>query len=57
MSKLEYNKKMLNKRVFCITPSGGFYGFVIEVVDADTFKVKSDKGDDVLVDVFDIREV
>ncbi len=56
MSKIDYNRKMLNKRVFCLT-NGGFYGFVVDVVDENTFKVKSDKGDDVLVDVFDVREV
>lgn len=56
MSKLDYNRKMVNKRVFCLV-NGGFYGFITDVIDDETFKVKSDKGDDVIVSVFDIREV
>jgi len=54
--KIEYNKKMLNKWVFCLL-NGGFYGLVTDVLDEENFKIRTDKGEIKTVSLFDIRAV
>lgn len=56
LPKIEYNKRMLNKWVFCIL-NGGFYGFVTDILDDENFKIKTDKGEEKIVSLFDIRAV
>lgn len=53
--KLEYNKKMIDKRVFITLNSGGYFGTVTDIVDLERFKVKTDKGEDRIVEIYDIR--
>lgn len=55
--KLTYNKKMINKRVFVTLAGGGFFGTVIDVIDDEKFKVKPDKGEERVVEIFDIRSL
>lgn len=55
LSKIDYNKKMLNRRVF-IT-NGNYYGIIIEVIDDENFKVRTDKGEEYVVSCFDIRSI
>ncbi len=55
VSKLEYNKKMLNRRVF-IT-SGNYYGIIIQVIDDENFKIRTDGGEEYVVSCFDIRSI
>lgn len=54
LSKIAYNKKMLNKWVFC-TLDGGFYGLVMDILDAENFKIKTEKGEERIVSLFDVR--
>ena len=54
-TKLDYHKRMLNNRVFVV--DGNYYGVVIEVIDDEHFKIKSDKGEERAVNIFDIRAI
>lgn len=55
--KLEYNKKMLGKRVFVTSTIPGYFGVVLDVIDINHFRVKSDKGEENIVEIFDIRSI
>lgn len=52
--KIEYHKKMMGKRVFVIL-NGGYSGVITAVVDDEHFRIKPDKGEDRIVEIFDIR--
>ena len=52
---LEYNKKMINKRVYVTLKMGGYFGTVIDVVGSEHFKIKPDKGEEQIVEIFDVR--
>lgn len=54
-SKLYYNRKMLNNRVFVV--DGNYYGVIIEIINDEYFRVKSDKGEERIVNIFDIRAI
>lgn len=54
--KLEYHKKMVGKRIFVVS-NGGYYGTVSEVMDAEHFRIKPDKGEDRVVEIFDVRSI
>lgn len=55
-TKLEYHKKMLGKRIF-VCSNGGYFGVVIEILDEERFKVKLEKGEDRVVEIFDVRSI
>ena len=54
-SRLDYNRKMLNNRVFVV--DGNYYGVIIEIIDGEHFKIKSDKGEERAVNIFNIRAI
>ncbi len=55
-SKLEYHKKMVGKKIFVVS-NGGYFGTILEVVDDEHFKVKPDKAEDRIVEIFDVRSI
>lgn len=52
--KLEYNRRMIGKRIYVLR-KGGYFGEVVSVVNSETLEVRTDKGNLEKVDIFDIR--
>lgn len=56
MSKIEYNKKSIGKRVF-VTEEGGFYGLIIDVIGDSSFLIKDDKEKLHEINLFNVRYI
>lgn len=54
--RLECNKKMVGKRVYCILKRG-FYATVSEALNDDKFIIEDDRNYKHEVSIFDIRQV
>ena len=36
---------------------GGYFGIIIDTIDSEHFKVKTDKGEERVVEIFDVRSM
>lgn len=56
-SKIDYLRKMVGKEVFVISDgySDGYSGVITAVIDDEHFKIKPDKGEERIVDIFYVR--
>lgn len=55
LEKTEINKRSIGQQVYVVTNYGGWFGTVVDVVDAENFLIKNANGKISSVSIFDIR--
>ena len=56
-NKIEINKRMVGKTVLVLGDGSNWTGVVSGVLDASTFQVLDNKGNNKQVDIFDVRSL
>lgn len=56
-NKIEINKRMVGKTVLVLGDGSDWTGVVSGVLDASTFQVLDNKGNNKQVDIFDVRSL
>ena len=57
MNKIEFNKRMIGKRVSLLNMQELTIGKILEVLDEDNFIVETPDGEKIIASIYDIRSL